>query len=356
MKPLLPIRHAQEDLFICDMFVTFKDDNASMEHPIFSLSTKPDKRPRKYERNGNTIEIIPSGLGLATIHDKDILLYLASQFMAELNRRTKQSIKDGNKGIEAPPQTLRFIAYDYFVLTNRATSKLSYQRLEAGLDRLSGTRIKTNIATNGVRKIKNFGIIDAYGIIRKDQNNPNSRMIGVEVKLSDWFYNSLIGHEVLTISNDYFRLRKPLERRIYELCRKHCGTNKQKISFKLETLKEKTGSGAKLKEFRRMMKEIIESDHLPDYKIEFDPDKKDLFIVRPRKKTEEKVLEQNFTLMGIPTLKPQTYENASKILQGSGLDKYAVFNDWWQWSKNREQPKSWDAAYIGFCKMQVAHL
>ena len=34
-----------------------------------------------------------------------------------------------------------------------------------------------------------------------------------------------------------------------------------------------------------MMKEIIKSDNLPDYKIEFDPDKKDLFIVRPRKKT-----------------------------------------------------------------------
>lgn len=355
MKSLLSIRHPQKDLFTCDMFITFKDDNASMEHPIFSLSTKSDKRPRKYERNGNTIEIMPSGLGLATIHDKDILLYLASQFMEELNLRTKQSIKDGNKSIEAPPKTLRFIAHNYFILTNRATSKLSYQRLEAGLDRLSGTRIKTNIATNGVRKIENFGIIDSYAIIRQDQNNPNSRMTGIEVKLSDWFYNSLIGYEVLTISNDYFRLRKPLERRIYELCRKHCGTNKQKISFKLETLKEKTGSGAKLKEFRRMMKEIIKSDNLPDYKIEFDPDKKDLFIVRPRKKTEE-VLEQNFTLMGAPTLKPQTHANASKILQGSGFDKYAVFNDWWQWSKNREQPKSLDAAYIGFCKMKIAHL
>jgi len=25
------------------------------------------------------------------------------------------------------------------------------------------------------------------------------------------------------ISNDYFRLRRPLERRLYEIARKHCG-------------------------------------------------------------------------------------------------------------------------------------
>ena len=30
-------------------------------------------------------------------------------------------------------------------------------------------------------------------------------------------------NEVVTISNDYFRLRRPLERRLYEIGRKHCG-------------------------------------------------------------------------------------------------------------------------------------
>ncbi|WP_198400932.1 MULTISPECIES: replication initiator protein A [Neisseria] len=29
--------------------------------------------------------------------------------------------------------------------------------------------------------------------------------------------------QVKPISTDYFRLRKPLDRRIYELCAKHCG-------------------------------------------------------------------------------------------------------------------------------------
>jgi hypothetical protein len=33
-------------------------------------------------------------------------------------------------------------------------------------------------------------------------------------------YNAVAGFEVLTLHRDYFRLRKPMERRIYELARK----------------------------------------------------------------------------------------------------------------------------------------
>jgi hypothetical protein len=39
---LLPIRHPNRDFFICDIFDSmpgFRDDRASMEHPIFSLSS-----------------------------------------------------------------------------------------------------------------------------------------------------------------------------------------------------------------------------------------------------------------------------------------------------------------------------
>src|SRR3546814_6285608 len=38
--PLLPVRHPNQDLFICDVLDAIpKDDMASMEHPVFSLST-----------------------------------------------------------------------------------------------------------------------------------------------------------------------------------------------------------------------------------------------------------------------------------------------------------------------------
>jgi plasmid replication initiation protein len=48
-------------------------------------------------------------------------------------------------------------------------------------------------------------------------------MVQVTVTLSDWLFRAVLAKSVLTLSRDYFRLRKPLERRIYELARKHCG-------------------------------------------------------------------------------------------------------------------------------------
>ena len=51
---------------------------ASMEHPIFSLSTKPDHWTRRYEHGEVFIEIASSAQGLATVHDQDIQIYCIS--------------------------------------------------------------------------------------------------------------------------------------------------------------------------------------------------------------------------------------------------------------------------------------
>ncbi len=45
---------------------------ASMEHPLFSLSTRPDRRILDYAHNGVRITVVPSVKGLATLFDKDI--------------------------------------------------------------------------------------------------------------------------------------------------------------------------------------------------------------------------------------------------------------------------------------------
>ena len=72
--PLLPDRHPQKDFFILDISdVVPKDDMASMEHPLFSLATKPDMRHLEYRGGDNRLKIVPSGVGLPTIFDKDIL-------------------------------------------------------------------------------------------------------------------------------------------------------------------------------------------------------------------------------------------------------------------------------------------
>src|SRR3546814_3931948 len=64
---------------------------ASMERPIFSLATKPDRRVFRYEHNGNKHEIVPSVKVLATIHDKDILIYCISQLIGKMNQGERPS-------------------------------------------------------------------------------------------------------------------------------------------------------------------------------------------------------------------------------------------------------------------------
>lgn len=133
-EPLLPIRHPEKDLFICDFGeVIPKSDIASMEHPLFSLSTKIDTKIRNYEHNENTVKIAPSAYGMATIHDKDILIYCISQLMAGINQG------------ETPSRKVRFKAHDLLITTNRPTGGESYKRLRRAFDRLAGTLITTNI-------------------------------------------------------------------------------------------------------------------------------------------------------------------------------------------------------------------
>ncbi len=336
MAELLRRKHPQQDLFICDILdATPKDDIGSMEHPFFSLSKNPDNRTvKKYEHNGEYIQIAPSVYGMATIFDKDILIFAMSQIMAKIN--------DG----EEPCQTLQFSAYDLLVTTERRTDGRSYERLKSAFLRLEGTRIETCIKTGGKEITKGFGLIEYWEIIREGRDG---RMEGLELKLSDWLYHAILAEEVLTISPDYFRLGKPLERRVYEICRKFCGhQNKWRIG--LESLKKKTGSSSSLKKFREFIKDIIESDHIPDYQIYFDNDKKDLLIVRPRVAPKPAINHHK------PFLKPQTYENAEKILRPKGLDKYAVEAEWLDWIEDKKPPETPDGAFIGFCNMKIANL
>src|SRR3954451_14368453 len=86
-SPLLPDRYPTADFFVCDLFdAAPKGDMASMAHPVFSLSTKPDHRIRRYESGPNYVEVKPGADGLATIHDRDVLIYCISQIMAGMNK------------------------------------------------------------------------------------------------------------------------------------------------------------------------------------------------------------------------------------------------------------------------------
>ncbi|WP_082783532.1 replication initiator protein A [Snodgrassella sp. CFCC 13594] len=66
-----------------------------------------------------------------------------------------------------------------------------------------------------------------------------------------------------------FRLRKPLDRRIYELARKHCG-EQPRWRISLAVLHQKSGSTGPLRRFRFDLKMLAESGNLPDYLMAVD--------------------------------------------------------------------------------------
>ena len=254
---LSPDRHPQRDFFVADLLdISAKSDMPTMEHPLFALRAG-DKSVRCYERGDVRVTIKPGHDGCATIHDKDVWIYCISQLVEAINR-----------GRSDVGRTVRFTAHDFLVTANRQTSGQGYKLLGDALARLSGTRIETNIATDGKRERAGFGLIDAWRVIERGTND---RMIAIEVTLPDWLWRSVQAKQVLTLSREYFRIRKPIDRRIYELARKHCGAQvKWKVS--IAVLHEKSGSRDARRNFRDAMRSLAASDQLPDYRVVFNAD------------------------------------------------------------------------------------
>lgn len=317
-----------EDFFVCDIVGAIpKDDMASMEHPVFSLSTRPDRRVLKYQHKGITVEITPSVKGLATIHDKDVLIYCISQLVAALNAGRPTA------------RMLELTAHDLLLATRRETSGDSYRRLRDAFERLAGTRITTNIPTGETVTTSGFGLIESWKIVRRTKSG---RMVSVSVTLSDWLYRAVLGKSVLTLSRDYFNLRKPLERRIYELARKHCG-RQAGWQVSMTVLCAKSGSASPLRVFRKMVRDMEAADPLPDYSLSVEPG--DMVRVTPR----AAVLEDGEG----PLLDAAALEAARAV--APGWDIHALEADWRRYWAASGKPRliSPAKAFVAYCRKRT---
>jgi plasmid replication initiation protein len=315
----------QGDFFLCDIFDALpKGDLASMEHPLFSLSTRPDRRILNYTHNDVDIQVVPSVKGLATIFDKDILIYCISQLMAAINRGRETQ------------RSVTLTAHDLLLATNRETSGDAYRRLKEAFERLAGTRITTNIETGGAEVTSGFGLIESWQIVRATRGG---RMISVTVTLSEWLYRAVLSKSVLTLSRDYFSLRKPLERRIYELARKHCG-RQDAWRVSVEVLLKKSGSASPRRVFRKMIRDMIKAGTLPEY----DMTEEEGDIIRFALK--DALIEA----MPPPRLTDAALDVARALAPGA--DVYALEAAWrahWV-ALGRRRLRNPDAAFLGWVK------
>lgn len=232
-----------------------KDDVASMEYPIFSLSKTPNTRIRTYSRGGKTLRVIPSPYGAATVFDKDILIYCISQFVRAADAGAKVS------------RRVHIAVHPFLVGTRRSTGGAAYERVVDMCRRLKGTTIETNIKANEREQTEGFGLIEDYRITQYTKNGKGA--LELELTVSEWLYRAAMDFDILTLHPDYFSLNQPLERRLYELARKHCG-DKAWWFCNLPLLHEKTGSSQTPRRFKQEIKAVIERNSLPDYKVALD--------------------------------------------------------------------------------------
>lgn len=151
--------------------------------------------------------------------------------------------------------------------------------------------------------------------------------------------------EVLTINPQYFRLRRPLERRIYELVRKHVGDRNAPFTIGIAKLKKKVGSNSPDKKFKFFLKQIALDGHIPDYNFELHDGNVVFKAQRPGFSKGQVEMA-----LGLPaTPSPTLLEKARRI--APGLDIYALYQEWSAFAQGQsEPPRNIDAAFLGFCK------
>jgi len=258
---------AQADLFVVMETVhdwPIKDDVSTMEFPIFSLAKRADTKIRTYSRGGKTVRVIPSALGAATLFDKDLLIYCISQIV----QAKDAGIKVGRR--------LKLSSHPFLISTKRSTGGTAYEGIVDMCRRLKGTTIETNVKTNEQEQIEGFGLIEDYRVTQHTKNGNGA--LELEVTISGWLYRAALASDILTLHPGYFTLGQALERRLYELGRKHCGLQAW-FSINLPLLQEKAGSVQEARYFKQEVKSILKANRLPDYKLYLDTTTKPNMLV-----------------------------------------------------------------------------
>ena len=246
----------QGDLFLLDspLHGEIRGERSLMAFPFFALSKNAWMKPLTYDHATVSIEVRPSASGVATIYDKEIVLYIASLMAAKLEAG------------ETVEQDFIFTAHDLFSVTGSNHSARSYGRLSEALERLQGTQIKTNIEAGGEGEEGFFSWLSEAKLHYSKTKSGERRLKAVKVRLCDWLFRAiLLDRHVLDYAAAYFQLG-PIERRIYEVARSTCEGDG--LDIDLATFRLQIGYQNPLSNFKAALKQIVATDSIPDYHLE----------------------------------------------------------------------------------------
>lgn len=243
----------QGDLFALDspLLTEVRGERSLMAFPFFALSKGKWTKPLAYKTDTVSIEIVATAKGVATIYDKEVLLYIASLMVAKL---------DAGVGVS---QDFYFTAHDLFRVTGVNGSTRSYARLSDALERLQGTQIKTDIEAGGEGQAGFFSWLSEAQLHYTKTKTGDKRLKAVKVRLCDWLYRAILrDRRVLDYAPSYFQLG-PIERRLYEVARSACVHGVVEVD--LDELRLQLGYQSSLKHFRYELKRIVDENAIPDF-------------------------------------------------------------------------------------------
>jgi plasmid replication initiation protein len=239
---------------------TAKNEKTLMAFNFFSLTREHQTELPRYDDGKYTIEVEGTKHGVASIWDKEVLIYLESLLQDRINRG------------EAPSPIFQFTANDLFRITGSHPGGSAYERLEGALKRLKGTMVTTNLLDDDDEggETGGFSWIDDYRIKWRKNKNGEKSMQAVSVILGRRLYKAILKkQQILTYDSRYFQL-KPLEKRLYEIARAHVG---KQPGFKmgLEKLRLRVGTQNDLRRFKAEL--VSQQAQVPAPRLRPEPDR-----------------------------------------------------------------------------------
>lgn len=246
-----------------------RDNRDVMEYPFLSLQKKRLK-PIEYRTKDISIEVhAPVKFGLATIWDWDLIIFAASHL--------NDAIEDGR---EVSPR-IRFVPYDALRQMERSTGGQNYKELAEAIRRLRMTTVITNIRYDDeAGEERPFSWLASYTLPKRytrggvmTPENPDGEPDPSrpwEIELPPWLYNAILRRrDILAVHPGYFALTGGIERWLYRLARKAVPDKADfpGISFRMETLFDRSGLSGRLRKFRAKLEEIGEKQLLPEYDV-----------------------------------------------------------------------------------------
>ena len=247
-----PMSDASEDLFAyadrqpvaspplqlsdCPIFIALPDELYDWgAHPVFTLAKRPSPLPRRFQHGRGFVEIRPGPAGPASILDKDVFVFLVSRLSAD---HTSPVVR----------ASLREI----LLTMGRGTSGKDYPALVGAIERVAGMRVEIVF---GNRKKREFSLLDA-----EIARSVAGRVLGVTLTAPDWVVECVRQGWDLPLDHRYRLLRRPLERRLYELSLVYHGP------MRLSRLQALTGIESPPKRFREMLRSVG-PDVLPGVRV-----------------------------------------------------------------------------------------